>query len=282
MVSVWDSFPLKIKVKEAQFMKYQTIKVDYSDNIATLTLNSPEKLNSLSWKMMREITRACDEIESSGKARVIVFAGAGRAFCAGADLEDLQKTVALKPAQREPKLKAWFKLIWTIKSVELPTIAAVHGAAMGGGLALAIACDIRIAADDAKVGAVFVQRGASSADMGVSWMLPRIVGAGRAAELMFTGDIIDAARAEHIGLFNRVVPRDQLMQAAMEMAGKLAAGPPLGLKFTKRALNRSVWEGLQSQLEYESATQTLTFLSEDFQEGVKSFYEKRKPVFRGR
>lgn len=263
-------------------MKYQTIKVEQTDGIATITLNSPEKLNSLSWKMMREITRACDEIERGGRARVIVFTGAGRAFCAGADLEDLQKTVSLKPVQREPNLKAWFKLVWRIKNVELPTIAAVNGAALGGGMALALACDIRIAADDARVGSVFVQRGASSADMGMSWILPRIVGAGWAAELMFTGDIIDAAKGERIGLFNRVVPRDQLMQAAMELAGKLAAGPPLGLKFTKRALNRAVWEGLQGQLEYESATQTLTFLSEDFQEGVKSFYEKRKPVFRGR
>ena len=263
-------------------MKYQTIKLEQADGVATITLNTPDKLNSLSWKMMREITRACDEIERGGRARVVVFTGAGRAFCAGADLEDLQKTVSMKPAQREPNLKAWFKLVWRIKSVELPTIAAVHGAALGGGFALALACDIRIAADDAKVGSVFVQRGASSADMGMSWILPRIVGAGWAAELMFTGDIIDAAKGERIGLFNRVVPRDQLMQATMEMASKLAAGPPLGLKFTKRALNRSVWEGLQSQLEYESATQTLTFFSEDFQEGVKSFYEKRKPVFRGR
>lgn len=263
-------------------MKYQTIKLEQTDGIATITLNSPEKLNSLSWKMMREITRACDEIERGGRARVIVFTGAGRAFCAGADLEDLQKTVSLKPVQREPGLKAWFKLVWRIKNVELPTIAAVNGAALGGGMALALACDIRIAADDAKVGSVFVQRGASSADMGMSWILPRVVGAGWAAELMFTGDIIDAAKGERIGLFNHVVPRDQLMQATMELAGKLAGGPPLGLKFTKRALNRAVWEGLQGQLEYESATQTLTFLSEDFQEGVKSFYEKRKPVFRGR
>jgi len=263
-------------------MKYQTIKLEQADGVAIITLNAPDKLNSLSWKMMREITRACDEIERGGKARVVVITGAGRAFCAGADLEDLQKTVSLKPAQREPNLKAWFKLVWRIKSVELPTIAAVHGAALGGGFALAIACDIRLASDDARVGSVFVQRGASSADMGMSWVLPRIVGAGRAAELMFTGDIIDAAKGERIGLFNRVVPRDQLMQATMELASKLAAGPPLGLRFTKRALNRSVWEGLQSQLEYESATQTLTFFSEDFQEGVKSFYEKRKPVFRGR
>src|SRR4030042_868896 len=211
-------------------MKYQTIKLDYTDGIATIPLNSPEKLNSLSWKMMREITRACDEIERGGKARVIVFTGAGRAFCAGADLDDLQKTVALKPAQREPNLKAWFNLIWRIRNIELPTIAAVHGAALGGGFALAIACDIRIASDAAKTGAVFVQRGASSADMGMSWMLPRIVGAGWAAELMFTGDIIDAAKGERIGLFNRVVPLDQLIPSAMELAGQLAGGPPLALK----------------------------------------------------
>jgi enoyl-CoA hydratase/carnithine racemase len=172
-------------------------------------------------------------------------------------------------------------LIWRIKNVELPTIAAVNGHALGGGFALAIACDIRIASDDAKAGAVFVQRGASSADMGVSWILPRLVGAGWAAELMFSGDVIDAATAERIGLFNHVVPREQLMLAAREMAAKLAAGPPLGLKFTKRALNRSVWEGLQSQLEYECATQILCFQSDDFHEGVKSFFEKRKPEFRG-
>lgn len=262
-------------------MEYETIKVEYSNNIATITLNLPEKRNSLSIKMMGELTQALDEIEQDGKARVVVLTGAGRSFCAGADLEDLQKTMNLKPSGVEPSLKSWFLLIRRIKNVELPIIAAVNGHALGGGFALAIACDIRIAAEDVKTGAVFVQRGASSADMGVSWILPRIVGAAWAAELMFTGDIIDAAKAERIGLFNHVVPGEQLMQAAQEMAAKLAAGPPLALKFTKRALNRSVWEGLQGQLEYESATQSLVFLSDDFHEGVNSFFEKRTPEFRG-
>lgn len=263
-------------------MRYETILVDEKDGIATITLNATEKLNSLSLEMIREITLACDEIEQGGKARVILLTGAGRAFCAGADIGDLGKTVALKPAELEPTLKSWFRFLWRVRSIELPTIAAVNGAALGGGLALAVACDIRIAAENAKVGAVFVKRGASSADMGMSWLLPRIVGAGWAAELMFTGDVIDARKGERIGLFNHVVPGEGLMQAAMELAGKLAAGPPLGLKFTKRALNRSIWEGLQGQLEYESATQTLTFLSEDFQEGLKSFFEKREGVFKGR
>jgi len=263
-------------------MEYETIKMDYSDNITIITLDLPQRLNPLGVKMIHEVMQACDETEQSGKARVVIFTGAGRSFCAGADLEDLQKTIALRPAEQEASLSPWFSLIWRVKNVELPTIAAVNGHALGGGFALAIACDIRIASDDAKTGAVFVQRGASSADMGVSWILPRLVGAGWAAELMFTGDVIDAATAERIGLFNHVVPREQLMPAAREMAAKLAAGPPLGLKFTKRAINRSVWEGLQSQLEYERATQILCFQSDDFHEGVKSFFEKRKPEFHGR
>jgi len=262
-------------------MGYETILVDISNNIATITLNLEEKRNSLGVKMMDELTRALDDIEENGKARVVVFTGAGRAFCAGADLDDLQVTASQKPSGVEPSLKAWFKMAWRTISIELPTIAAVNGVALGGGLAFALACDIRIASEDARVGAVFVQRGASSADMGVSWILPRIVGAGWAAELMFTGDIIDAAKAERIGLFNHVVPRDQLMPAAQELAAKLAAGPPLGLKFTKRALRRSVWEGIQSQLEYECATQSHCFLSDDFHEGVNSFFEKRPAEFKG-
>ncbi len=264
-------------------MKYLTIGIEQNDDgIAIMTLNQADKLNSLSLKMIQEITRACDEIELSGKARVIVINGSGRAFCAGADVDDLSEIAALKPVLMESNLKAWYKLLWRIKSIELPTIAAVHGEALGGGFALAAACDMRIASDDARAGAVFVKIGASSADMGVSWLLPRIVGAGWAAELMFTGDIIDAPKGKFIGFFNHVVPRDQLMKAAMDLAAKLADGPPLGLKFTKRALNRSIWDGLQGQLEYESATQALTFLSEDFQEGLKSFFENRKAVFRGR
>ena len=263
-------------------MQYEAIKVEYGNNIATIILNLPDRLNPLGARIMREIVGACDEVEQSGKARVLIFAGAGRAFCAGADLNDLQEAATVRPSEREPRVRLWDELIWRVKNVELPTIAAVHGVALGGGFALAIACDIRIASDDARLGAIFVQRGASAADMGVTWILPRLVGAGWAAELMFTGDIIDAAKAERIGLVNRVVPRDKLMESTREMAEKLAAGPPLGLKFTKRALNRSMWEGLQSQLEYEAAAQTLCFLSEDFQEGLKSFHEKRKPEFHGR
>jgi len=262
-------------------MDYQTILVDIEDNIATITLNLDQKLNSMGFKMMDEVACALDDVEQNKRARAVLFTGAGRAFCAGADLDDLQVTASQPPSGVEPSLKAWFKMAWRTISVELPTVAAVNGVALGGGLAFALACDIRIASEDARAGAVFVQRGASSADMGVSWILPRIVGAGWAAELMLTGDIIDAATAERIGLFNHVVPRDELMPAARQLAAKLAAGPPLGLKFTKRALRRSVWEGIQSQLEYECATQSHCFMSDDFREGVSSFFEKRPAQFKG-
>ncbi len=263
-------------------MEYKTIAVEHSDNIATITLNQPEKLNPLGLDMLRELIQACDEIEQSAKARVVIFTGTGRALSAGANLEDVLNTITLSPAEQEPVVRLWDLMILRVREVELPTIAAVNGLALGGGCALAIACDVRIASEDARIGAIFVQRGASAADVGVSWILPRVVGAGWATELMLTGDVIDAAKAKRIGLFNHVVPGDQLMQAARQMAGKLASGPPLGLKFTKRALNRSVWEGLKNQLEYEDAAQSLIFLSDDFQEGVKSFFEKRPPRFRGR
>ena len=262
-------------------MDYETIKVEYSNDIATITLNQPETLNPMGLTMMRELIQACDEVEQSGRARVVIFTGAGRAFSAGAKLEDVQETITLKPAEQEPIVRLWDLMILRVRNVEVPTIAAVNGLALGGGCALAIGCDIRIASEDARIGAIFVRRGLSAADVGISWIRPRLVGAGWSAELMLTGDIIDAAKAERIGLFNHVVPGERLMQQSMEMATRLAAGPPLGLKYTSRALYRSIWSGLRDQLEYEDAAQTLLFTSQDFEEGVTSFFEKRPPEFQG-
>jgi len=263
-------------------MDYETIKVDVSNRIATVTLNLPDKLNVISLKMIDELIDCFDRLEREGEARVIVFTGEGRAFCAGASLDDLQKTMNAGLADMESMLRQWFVLVWRMSNIDLPTIAAVNGVALGGGFAFALACDIRVASEDARAGSVFVQRGASSADMGVSWILPRVVGAGWAAELMFTGDIIDAATAEKIGLFNHVYPRGELLDGAGRLAAKLAAGPPIGLKFTKRALRRSIWEGLQGQLGFEAAHQTLVFNSDDLHEGVNAFFEKRTPEFKGR
>jgi 2-(1,2-epoxy-1,2-dihydrophenyl)acetyl-CoA isomerase len=263
-------------------MDYKTIEVELSNHVATVTLNRPEKLNPLGGTTVRELLNVCDEVEQSSEVRVVVLTGAGRAFCVGLDVEDVLEPVKFSIAEHERLVRLYNSVVLRLKYLELPTIAAVNGYALGAGFALAIACDIRIASEKAKTGAIFVQRGASAADMGTTWILPRLVGPAHAAELMLTGDIIDAARGEHIGLFNRVVPPEKLMQVAQETAAKLADGPPLGLKFTKRALRRSVWEGLQGDLDYESAVQSLATLSDDFQEGWKSFVEKRPPEFKGR
>ena len=263
-------------------MAYETIKVEYANRIATVTLNRPEKLNPMGTKTVEELLAFCDEMECDRETRVVIVTGAGSAFCVGLDADDMRHPVTPGVADIERLARMPDRLILRLKGLELPTIAAVNGYALGGGFGLALACDIRIASQDAKVGAIFVRRGLSGADVGSTWILPRLIGAGLATELLLTGDIIDAAKAERIGLFNRVVPPAQVMPAAVEMASKLAAGPPLGLKFTKRALYRSMWEGLQCHLDYEASVQTLLTLSEDFTEGWKSFMEKRPPEFKGR
>lgn len=262
--------------------EYETIKVEYANRIATVTLNRPEKLNPLGIKTVEELLSFCADVESHNEVRVVVITGAGRAFSAGMDADDMRQPVKINIAEHERMARIYDLLVLRLKGLDLPTIAAVNGHAIGGGFALALACDLRVISQDAKVGAVMVLRGASAADMGLTWILPRLVGPAWAAELMFTGEIIDAAKGERLGLFNRVVPRDQVMPAALELAAKLAAGPPLGIKFTKRALYRSVWEGLQGHLEYEDTLQTLATMSEDFLEGWKSFMEKRPPEFKGR
>jgi len=159
-------------------MAYETIKVEYSNNIGVITLNRPERLNPMSLIMVRELMQACDKVEQSGKARVVIFTGAGQAFSAGLDLEEMKKAMTLKPAEQESFLRLLDLMFLRVRNVELPTIAAVNGLALGGGCALAIACDIRIASEDARIGAIFVKRGLSAADVGVSWILPRLVGAG--------------------------------------------------------------------------------------------------------
>jgi enoyl-CoA hydratase/carnithine racemase len=262
-------------------MEYENIKVEYGNKIATITLNRPEKRNPLSFKTVHELMQAFDEVESSGKARVVILTGAGLGFCSGMSADDFKDGQRVGIGEHESLTRLYDLLVLRIKGLELPTIAAVNGAAIGGGFGLAIACDIRVASENVRIGAIFIRRGASAAGMGATYILPRLVGPAWAVELMLTGEVIDAAKAERVGLFTHVVPQDQLMPVACDLAAKIAAGPPLGLKFTKRALYRSIWEGLQGEIEYEAAVQTLCTMSEDFMEGWKAYFEKREPEFKG-
>jgi 2-(1,2-epoxy-1,2-dihydrophenyl)acetyl-CoA isomerase len=244
-------------------MTFERITAEKDAGVATLTLNRPEQLNAISLQMAREVMQACDELEQDPAVSCIVLQGAGRAFCAGGDLGEAG---ALGSASTERLLDAvalWNKMGLKLKTVDLPVIAALHGYVYGAGFLMAACCDIRIAADDTEMGVLLTKprtfKGTeivgSAADMGLTWILPRLVGAGRAAELMFTGDPIAPDEAERIGLVNHVVPVTELRTKAMELATKFATGPRLRLRVTKKALNLSTYDRLAAHMEFEAAAQ---------------------------
>jgi len=245
-------------------MHYENIIVEKEAGIARITLNRPQQMNAISRVMAREIMRACDEIEADRSVSCVILAGAGKAFCAGGDLKDVAEFPSLGTEDLWDDVALFNRMGLRVKCLELPTIAALHGYVLGGGFLLAACCDIRIAAEDARMAVVLTQprkfQGkdvvGSAADMGLTWILPRLVGAGRAAEIMFTGEPIPPAEAERIGLVNHVVPQERLMDKAMELATKFAKGPRLRLRVTKRALHLSTFDRLAAHMEFEAAAQS--------------------------
>ena len=265
-------------------MEFEKLRYEVSEEIATVTLYRPDRLNALDHVLRDEILQALDMAGEDEEARALILTGAGRAFCAGGDLQDvLQRGLTMDPKTRERlAVRGFNEVVRAMRHLEKPIIAAVNGIAVGGGCCLALAADIRIATPDARFGMVFVRLGLSSADMGGSFLLPRLVGLAHASELMLTGEIIDAERAEKIGLVNRLVPADRLMATAGDLAKGLAAGPPIGLALTKRALNRSLGLDIAEHLDYEAFVQSKCMATEDHREGVEAFLEKRKARFEGR
>lgn len=259
-------------------MAYETILYEVRDNVGLITLNRPQVLNAVTVQMMEELMEALGQAEGDDGVRALVLTGAGRAFCAGQDVRTLsegskEELVALVTNRYPPLIQRFW-------SLEKPILAAVNGAAVGAGFNLALACDLRLAAENASFGAVFVRIGLAP-DSGSVFFLPRLVGTAKAAELLFTGDIIDAAEAQRLGLVNRVVPAEKLMEEALALAGRLAQGPrAVGL--AKRALYGSLTLDLAQALAYEAQVQAEALATEDAQEGVRAFLEKRKPEFRGR
>jgi 2-(1,2-epoxy-1,2-dihydrophenyl)acetyl-CoA isomerase len=265
-------------------MGFEKVRYEVADGIATVTLNRPERLNALDYTLKDEVLEAFGSAARDQEVRVVLLTGAGRAFCAGADMQDvLLRGLDMHPETRErEEVRNFNELVRTMRHLEKPIIAAVNGVAVGGGCCLALAADIRIATPMARFGMVFVRLGLSSADMGGTFLLPRLVGLAQASELLMTGEIIDAARAERIGLINRLVSAEELMPTARDMAARLAAGPPIGLALTKRALNRSLGMDVAEHLDYEAYVQSTCMLTADHREGVTAFLEKRPPHFRGR
>ena len=261
-------------------MGYQTLISERDGGIATITLNRPQALNALDLVMRRELASVLDEVEADEAARVMILTGAGGNFCAGGDVKTMRAR-RHTAAEGRARVESLNRMVLRLVDFPKPTIAMVDGYAVGAGANLALCCDLIIASDRAKFGELFCKIGLA-VDGGGTWFLPRVVGLARAKELVFTGDVIDAAEAVRLGLINRVVPAAELEETTRALAEKIAAGPPLALRLDKQMLNRAASTDLSSALEAEASSQALAIASDDHAEGVAAFFEKRPPRFTGR
>ena len=254
--------------------------LDVATGVATITLNRPERLNALTFEAYDELRRAFRVLSDEEDARVVVITGAGRGFCSGGDVEDIIGRLFERDMRGLLEFtRMTCDLILAMRRCRKPVIGALNGTVAGAGAVIATACDIRIGAESAKIAYLFTRVGLSGADMGAAWMLPRIVGSGKASELLMTGDFMSAAEAHRAGLYNRVVPDGEALQAATELAEKLARGPAFALEITKDALNREASMDLASALEAEAQIQAALMLHPDFRESYDAFVEKRDPHF---
>jgi len=260
-------------------MEFKYIIYEKNEGVATITLNRPEALNAFSKDVVEEILHALEDIETDEAVRVVVLTGAGeKAFSAGADIKAMAGITALKA--RELSFMGE-KLCVGLENLEKPVIAAINGYALGGGLEVAMSCDLRIASENAKMGQTEINIGLIPG-WGGTQRLTRLVGMTKAKELVFTGRIIDAKTAEQIGIVNMVVPADKFRETVSQFAKDLASKAPVALKVAKALINKGSDIGLESALALEREGFGVVGSSEDLKEGVSAFTEKRKPVFKGK
>jgi enoyl-CoA hydratase/carnithine racemase len=253
---------------------------DENSGIATITLNRPDRLNALTFQVYRELHDTFRAIPRESGVRCVVLTGKGRAFCSGGDVEEIIGRLLGKPREELLEFtRLTCDLILAMRECPQPIVAALNGLVAGAGAVIATACDFRVAADSAKIAFLFTRVGLSGADMGASWLLPRLIGWSQATELLMTGNFIDAAQAHRIGLYHRLVAQEKVMPEAMALAQQLARGPSFALGVTKDALEREAAMDLQSALEFEAEAQAICMESPNFREAHAAFMAKRDPEF---
>jgi len=278
-------------------MNFETIKFELKPNgIGIITLNRPEKLNAISFQMEEDLHKVLDHLMTNLDCRVVIFGGMGRAFCAGTDLQEglilnskkipvgYEKYYFLNVP--EPLKKKMYhqwrisQIYVKMRKISQPIIAIIHGAAAGGGFGFAMAADMRIASEDVKFINASINIGLTGADVGGSYFLPRLIGMSRAAEILYSGKIVDGIEAEKIGLVLKVVKKENLLKVAIEKAEELLKKSPLGLRMTKQAINLSLDSpSLETILQFENSSIVLSFSSKDVNEASAAFFEKRDPKF---
>lgn len=264
-------------------MDYPNIIYGKENAIATITLNRAEKGNAYTQEMIDEMVAAIEDAKKDDGVRVLVITGAGRSFCAGYDFESFIPTRKGKDPLRWVivEREGFHKVLRSLKGLDKPIIASINGGAVAAGLVLALACDIRIASDRARLGDPSLNFGFAS-DEGLTYFLPRIAGVAKAVELILLGEMVDANEAQRIGLVNKVVPHEELEKVTIELATKLAGGPPVAQRLTKRAIYSHAEGDLESSLENICLAAQIANETEDAFEGVNAFREKRPPTFKGR
>jgi len=259
------------------------MSIDYEvrDRIATVTVNRPEVKNALGPEEWQALRVAVERAGADAAVRAVVVTGAGGTFSAGGDLKSMPERLALPRHVRRANLLADAQVVKVFRETPKPIVAAIEGAAVGAGLSLALACDVRIATTTAKLGATFHKIGLTG-DFGMLWLLPRVVGPTRAMDLLLSSEIVDGVRAEQIGLVSRAVAPERLRDEVLAYAQRLVDGPPVAMAFTKRGLQLALEQELDALLAFEAEAQAICSKTEDVQEGLRAFREKRPPRWQGR
>lgn len=261
---------------------YKTLRLETEGAIARLTLNRPDRANAMTMEMGRELASAVEAVRAAPHVRALVLTGAGKHFCAGADMAEFGRLQSSPSAEVEAAVRAFLEAIGAMHRLPIPVIARINGDAYGGGVGLALACDLRVIAATARMGFTFSRVGLTGADAGVTYFLPRLVGPAQAMEILLMGTVFEGEAAARAGLVHRAVAPEELDRAADELAAQLAAGPPIGIRLTKEGVNESLARTLDVEFDFEARAQTTCMMSADHKEGVRAFIEKRAPRFEGK